>query len=601
MSPDGSQPGTHAEWMQQAGQDRGWQAVRLSVTGNPFDDRVDILIEDSLVATLGDRVDTLIADLVAEGYEVAAFSTSGGSAELLRAFLRTELDSGLVAATLIGDLPVPWYQLIDDFQGSGANDGYEEFPCDLFLMDLDGAWTDSFVRLDSLDSLVPGTDRIYDGHTGHVVPEIGVSRLPVRVINRGDTLLPAYLDRAHAYRTGGLTVPHRALVYIDDDWYNSAWYWDRDVGLLFDQRTSMWDRETTRAADYRPRIDSAPFQWLQLCAHSWPGGHTFYYDNRTRNDWFYGYEIPDINPAIQFFNLFACSNSRYTESDFCGGRYVLETENGLGSIGSAKTGSMLEFGDFYGPLGQGKPLALGFRDWFRAQGEDSFEIWEKSWFYGMALIGDGTLVPGLCFDDVSTDAVLVPAENDTFLLGEEVAPFILTTNRGQRAADFNLRFSIGDFYADTITTSLGAGGGDKLPFQPWTVDRVGTFVAACSTMLDGDQRFWNDRDAVTFHVVDPSGIVSGPHGDPTGRALHVLQNPARDNIHCRLEHTGAAPLKVRVIDALGREVARELVHPAGTVTDFTIRAQHLSPGVYFLQATVGSGQPPVPLRVLLAD
>ncbi|MFH1265438.1 MAG: hypothetical protein ABIK89_06890, partial [Planctomycetota bacterium] len=481
------------------------------------------------------------------------------------------------------------------------NDGYEEFPCDLFLMDLDGDWTDNFVRHDSLDSLVPGNDGIYDGHAGNVDPEIGVSRLPVGVMTRGDTLVPAYLDRAHAYRTGTLTVPERALVYIDDDWANSGPAWDQDVGLLYDQRVSMWDREATRAADYRPRIDSAPYQWLQLCAHSWPGGHTFYYDNRTRNDWFYGNEIPGLDPAVQFYNLFACSNSRYTENDFCGGRYVLESHNGLGSIGSSKTGSMLEFDDFYRPLGESKPLALGFRDWFAAQNIDTFDTWQKSWYYGMALIGDGTLVPGLCFDDVSLDGVLVPADNDTFEIGEEITPFILTTNRGRRTANFSLRFTLGDFYADTITTSLGPGDGDKLSFRPWTADRTGTFVAACSTMLGGDQRFWNDRNAVTFHVVDPSGIESGRQADPTRPSLRVLRNPARGDIRCRLEQPRATTVLVRVSDAAGREVARELISPTGTVTDFAIRAQNLSPGVYFLQASLGDRQPPTTLRVLLAD
>ncbi len=44
---------------------------------------------------------------------------------------------------LIGNLPVPWFQLIDDWNSNGRrgpDKHYEEFPCDLFLMDLDGTW-----------------------------------------------------------------------------------------------------------------------------------------------------------------------------------------------------------------------------------------------------------------------------------------------------------------------------------------------------------------------------------------------------------------------------------------------------------------------------
>ncbi len=260
MSPDSSKPLSRREWLDNCNRNRTWQTLRLDrgtapgefPTGPFFGDRVDILIEDSLVQPLATGIDTMMADLTLEGYEVAAFSITGSSPESLRAFLQAEHDSGLVAAVLIGDLPVAWFQIINDFNGVGANDGYEEFPCELYFMDLDGVWLDSFIQLDSLDSLVPGCDSIFDSHTGDVAPEIGISRLPAAVFARPDTLLPAYLDRAHRYRTGQLVVTNRALVYIDDDWYNAAWRWDQDVGLLYRRRVSIWDRETTRASDYRP-------------------------------------------------------------------------------------------------------------------------------------------------------------------------------------------------------------------------------------------------------------------------------------------------------------------------------------------------------------
>lgn len=206
-------------------------------------------------------------------------------------------------------------------------------------------------------------------------------------------MLLNYLSRAHQYRTGQLQVADRALVYIDDDWYNSAWEWDQNVGLLYPNRVFIRAKETTRAADYRPRVDSAPYQWIQLCAHSWPGGHCFTYDHGRERDWFYAIEIDTLEIEACFCNLFACSNVRFVEPGYCGGRYVFQTRAGLGAIGSCKTGSMLEFQDFYGPLGNGLPLALAFHEWFDHQAQGGFEAWERSWFYGMCLIADGLLKP----------------------------------------------------------------------------------------------------------------------------------------------------------------------------------------------------------------
>jgi len=302
----------------------------------------------------------------------------------------------LTAAILIGDLPIAWFQLIDDWNNNRRRDPdeeYEEFPCDLYFMDLDGIWEDNKVRYDTFDSLIPGCDSIFDTHYGAIAPEIGISRIYASTIGNQVTLIAAYLSRCHAYRTGNLNVQDRALVYIDDDWTPWANEWNEQVGYLYPSRVFIADSEQTRVRDYRPRIDTAAYQWLQLCAHSWPGGHAMKY-NQSRNwDWFYAESIPRLNPEICFYNLFACSNARFTEPGYCGGRYVLQSTSGLGAIGSTKTGSMLEFGDFYNPLNNGTTLAEAFRQWFAARAAGGFEPWEISWFYGMTLIGDGLLKP----------------------------------------------------------------------------------------------------------------------------------------------------------------------------------------------------------------
>ena len=390
QSPDNSKPLSFAQW--HAGlQSQPWR-VKTLVPATRFNNRVDFFVQETLASVLQQPLDTLAADLARETTDVAVFSVSGNSAESLKAVLAAEYQTGMTSAVLVGDLPIAWFQMQDDFDGNGVPEGYEEFPCDLFFMDLDGTWKDSLMR-DSLDSLIPGSDSIYDVHEGNITPEIGISRLPASKIGNAESLLVSYFDRDHRYRNQQLPVTDRALVYIDDDWQPWATEWDSNVGLLYHDRVLVSDSEATRIADYQPRIDSAAYQWISLMSHSWPGGHAMYYHQKDSMDWFYATSIPSLDPQASFYNLFACSNARFVEDGYCGGCYVFQTTTGLGAIGSTKTGSMLSFNYFYDPLGQGKSLNEAFRDWFSAIFADGCDPSERSWFYGMCLIADGSLKP----------------------------------------------------------------------------------------------------------------------------------------------------------------------------------------------------------------
>ncbi len=394
QSPDSSRPLSYSSWLESRPAGPVWRIRPISSVGPRLEPGVDVLIEEELVAPLRLQLDTLFADLVQEGHAPMLYSVAATSAESLRAFLAREYELGVRHAVLVGDLPVAWFQMIDDWNSNRRRDpdeGYEEFPCDLFFADINGNWADQMVRLDTLDSLVSGADGIYDQHDGDIVPELAVSRLPASVVGNEVTLLSRYLSRNHRYRNGDLPVTDRALVYIDDDWVPYASEWDYAVGYLYPERVFVWQRETTRVRDYRPRIDTAAYQWIQLCSHSWPGGHAMKYNNGQNWDYFYADQIAGLDPCANFYNLFACSNARFVERNFCGGCYVFQTSTGLGAVGSTKTGSMLRFEDFYYALFEGRPLAEALVVWFYWRMMDGLEPWEQSWFYGMCLVGDGTL------------------------------------------------------------------------------------------------------------------------------------------------------------------------------------------------------------------
>jgi hypothetical protein len=106
--------------------------------------------------------------------------------------------------------------------------------------------------------------------------------------------------------------------------------------------------------------------------------------------------IQTIDPDGFLYNLFACSAARFTESDYIAGRYTFAETYGLATIGSAKSGSMLYFEDFYDHLGNDQCVGTALQEWFRDQGSDGFDNWEVCWYYGMALIGDPTLRVNVC-------------------------------------------------------------------------------------------------------------------------------------------------------------------------------------------------------------
>lgn len=396
-SPDSSRPTSFHEWQRRMGGPIRWQ-VRPVLLNTSFGRRCDLLVEDSLLSRLALEIDTLVSDLAAESTAVSVFAVSGTQPESLRLFLRERYGSGVSEAVLIGNLPVAWFQMIDDWNSSGTrepDEEYEEFPTDIFYMDIDGEWLDTLVPLDTLDSLIPGTDGIYDTHSGNIFPELAVSRLPAAAVGDPVVLLQQYFQRNHAYRHGRLPVAEQALIYVDDDWAPYAADWSADVGYLYPSRLLVVDPETTRCLDYRRRIDTTAQQWISLCSHSWPGGHAMQFNHGRNWDWFYADEIPTLNPVACFYNLFACSNARFVEPGFCAGTYVLRTTTGLGAVGSTKTGSMLEFGDFYYFLNAGKTIGAALREWLYWRMFYEWEPWEQAWFFGMTCIGDGTLRPRL--------------------------------------------------------------------------------------------------------------------------------------------------------------------------------------------------------------
>jgi len=377
--PPGSRPETYEEWIAQHPYTDFYSYFDKIVYGDGRLGTVVILTQQSIASALASKINQLINNLQSEGYTVLSYEVSGGTPETLRTFLRSLYNNNNIEGVFfIGNLPVCWFEIKNDFNQYG----YADFPIDLFYMDLDGTW---------LDTMNTGNGK-YDGHFGNIDPEIYVGRLTTTGIGTDTVLLKNYFRKDNAYRHDTLELWHRALVFVDDDWIPWAPEWATDVSLLYPDTMNFWHAETTRASVYRVKLDT-PQAWVSVFAHSWPGGHCFYYNNGNQSDYYYSTEYTTQNPPANFYNHFACSFARYTTNGYGSGRSVFNQDYGLGAIGSTKTGSMLDFYYFYNPLANGKTLGAAFKDWFMYITSNGVSFDELCWHYGMTLLSDPFLKP----------------------------------------------------------------------------------------------------------------------------------------------------------------------------------------------------------------
>jgi len=585
----GDRPGTFAEW-QEANPPSPESRTKLRLTrGGRFDPRLDIVVNATLYDSIAPCLDTLCADIAAEGLAVSVFTAAIARPDSLRRFLQGEYAAGMTGALLIGSLPVAWFQMIDEWNGNGARDpgeGYEEFPCDLFYMDLNGTWLDTMHRLSGQDSLVSGLDGIYDQHDGDLVPEIWLGRITARPCGNEKTLVNDYLRKVHAYRCDELGLNDRALVFVDDDWVPWASEFAANVGLLYPERVLIADPETTQATRYRVCL-AENYEWLGVFSHSSSRLHAMKFHGDSWS-YFYEQEIPTRNPVAHFYNLFACSNSRYTDTGYMGGRYIYSTSTGLNSVGTTKTGSMLDFNWFYSALGAGQHMGEAMMTWFTEELAPGYDPVARSWFYGMSLNGDPTLKPRVRFHDVGVSAIIAPAGNVDS--GAAVVPVCRVTNYGLNDETFSVRFRIGADYDETRAKPLPRGASDTVCFPVWIASPVGTIVTRCSTELSQDQRPDNDAARWSVTVLPPSGVADANR--PKAFALfEPTPNPARGLARVRYALPHSAPVRLALYDCQG-SLVRTMVSGRGVagIHDLAVGSSRapLAAGIYLLRFEAGT-------------
>lgn len=334
-----------------------------------------VLVQWDLYDSVKDSIRQYVMDLAYEGWYATVYKVKDGKPNELRNFIKLKMP--VEGVVMVGSVVAAWYEMSDDFDGSSS-----QFPCDLYYMDTNGTWSD------------PDGDGMFSSFTGNLTPEIWVGRIWSPTTNGNDaTLINDYFARNHKFRKGQFGYSNKALSYVDDDWTG---FGDCSFDLMFppSQIETITDPTTTDGDRYKAEINQHR-AWAQVCSHSSPGSHSFKVPSAS-TEWVPASYLRDVNPPnAYFYNLFACSNARFTQAEYMGGWYIFDkagnsTCNGLAAVGSTKTGSMLLFENFYGPMASGKTIGEALLDWWKALGT-THDLGERRWYYGMTLLGDPTL------------------------------------------------------------------------------------------------------------------------------------------------------------------------------------------------------------------
>ena len=254
-SPNGELPGTYQEYLLNhplvsACFSTPEYSPSALLSGNKS---LAVLVNQSIYPSIAQSLNLYRSDLELEGYNVYIQQVSGGTPEDIKSWVYDRYLEGSTGILFVGDITAAWAEVSGD-----------QFPSDLFYMDLDGSWWDN------------DTDGVYEVHiagSGDMGPEIYVGRIYASTLlyDSEENMINQYFEKTHAYRIGELTEPWRGLEYVEEDWF------DMDVNLdcVYGSNVTRHDYGFfTTAADYLNQMDVGQ-HFVQVCVHSYSGGHYF--------------------------------------------------------------------------------------------------------------------------------------------------------------------------------------------------------------------------------------------------------------------------------------------------------------------------------------
>ena len=279
----------------------GLNTIPSEKTSTVASETVYILVNDGIFENLEGHLNVYINDLNNEGYDVLVYQIPGpdgyDDCTAIRSLLQNGYnDDNLVGCIFIGNIP---HLIIE---------GGSRLVSDFYYMDLDGEWNDA------------DDNGVYDDHTGNRDLEIWVGRFWTPNGGNDVNLLKNYFRKNHAYRSGNLVLPKRALYYETrwDQWHdpNIEQVYLNNLRSLYEDVTFVapWEGDPS-PSDYLSKLQLG-YEFIYV--HTWSNvtSHTF-----TNGDVYY-YDIDNADPHAFFYLLSACNVANYVNSHYIAGSYI---------------------------------------------------------------------------------------------------------------------------------------------------------------------------------------------------------------------------------------------------------------------------------------
>lgn len=207
----------------------GYIYAGLKVPATHFRGGCLVVIDSSIVKAIQPKVDRLLEDLEADGWDPSAILIDRNDpVTKVKAAIKTWAANGTPdpqAVLLLGHVPVP-------YSGDIAPDGHNPdhkgaWPADGYYGNLDGIWTDSIININNpvgqRNDNYPG-DGKFDNRFFPTIVQLQVGRVDLWGMTKfpesEEDLLRRYLDKDHAWRIGQIPVVERGL--IDNNFSQSA-------------------------------------------------------------------------------------------------------------------------------------------------------------------------------------------------------------------------------------------------------------------------------------------------------------------------------------------------------------------------------------------
>ena len=365
--------------------------------------QVHVYVNSTIYGSLSSDITQYEQDIITQGYTVDVINWSVNNVTHLKNHIITAYSNGLIGAVLIGQLPYAKARYWD-----AAWTIYRNFSCDYYLMDLDGNWTDvngnGFYDVGATDNHVE-----HNNGTADALPEIWVARIsPYTIAETGFnpiTSLNNFFNRDHNLRINLTYRPHKALLYIDDEWASFRNEWISNFtaytgnNLTCESDYNYFGNDFTNSTFFHSNIsDITHPQWtnyelVHIMAHCNGTEQQFginqYQGFPIADDGILTYHDIYMNgPQHLFFNLYSCFSANLMIRNNIATHYLFSGQ-ALMVIGCARSGGMSLYQPFYDSLRDGKIFGEAYKDWFYGPEIIPFHHWEE--VYGMMILGDPLL------------------------------------------------------------------------------------------------------------------------------------------------------------------------------------------------------------------